>query len=99
MFRPVPKPVFKKRVKGGEFSDAVKAEIDQRSGGLCEGKDCPDRTGGGWPLAYAHRYHEGKPNRGMGGTRREPTADDGWKACVICHGKEDHHLRQSNPTT
>ena len=90
---PVPKPHFPKHVKGGEFSDEVKMEIWTRAKGLCEGKNCPNREGDFRGLHFCHRYRKGSPNRGMGGTKRAPTAEDGWLGCDICHDIEDHHSR------
>ena len=95
LVEPVPKPVFKRKPSVVDFPDSVKLEIDIRSKGLCEGKDCQNRKGDTRGLVYAHRFRNGHKGKGMGGSRRIPTAEDGWKACWPCHLAEDHGLREA----
>jgi hypothetical protein len=90
--RGVPKPVFKRTHSCIRIPESVKLEVRIRSGNKCEGRHCANRNGDYRGLVYAHRFRVGPRNKGMGGTRRIPTAADIWRACWPCHLKEDHHL-------
>lgn len=95
LVQPIPKPAFKRKRMVTRFPPEVEAEIRERAGGLCEGKDCPNRRGDFRGLELAHRFKEWPPNKGMGGTKRVPTAEEGWLACARCHNLEDHHRREA----
>jgi hypothetical protein len=91
---PVPKPNYPKKKMERGIPQYVMDEVDRRSGNLCEAPDCPNRQGDYRGMTYAHRFQEGPKNKGMGGTRRVPTAKDIWRACFPCHNRLDHHIRK-----
>ncbi len=95
LVQPVPKPTWKRRHAVTSFPVEVAHTIYKRAGGLCEGKDCPNRRGDWRGLALAHRFREGMRNKGMGGSHRVPMVDDGWLACYHCHNLEDHHQTEA----
>ena len=87
----VKREVIERSIKNHAYEVGFVTEYD-RERGFCEGKDCPNRRGDHRGLTWAHRYVTGQKNKGMGGTRRVPTANDCWRGCFICHNREDHHL-------
>ena len=93
-FRPVPKPVFPKKHMVTDIPEHVKEEVNERSHNQCEAPECPDRKGDVRGLVYAHNFEYGARNKGMGGTRRVPTANDIKRYCWPCHLKLDHHIRK-----
>ncbi len=98
MTGPVPKPTFKRRRHpSGYIPPAVKSAVLQRSKGICEGEDCPDRRGDFRGLEFCHRYSAGHKTKGMGGTRRVCTVDDVWLGCAYCHNTIDHKLKEAHP--
>lgn len=71
--------------RDGRFTPKVAAAIQARAGYRCErcGESCRDQRGFGWSIQH-------RTARGMGGTKREPTAADGALLCgsatTGCHG-------------
>lgn len=94
LVEPIPKPTYKKKRMVVDIPDSVKEEVRIRSHDMCEAPNCPNPKGDGRGLVFAHRFLNGQKTKGMGGTKRIPTAEEVHRYCYPHHLELDHHIKK-----
>lgn len=71
--------------------EKVRKEVYEREGGICQGYDCEmwaplhDDVDAGLPAGHAHHKNG---TRGLGGGKRDDSADNLLWLCASCHHRE-----------